>query len=177
MYSRMLLHKYIFLYWVRTTLFSWNGASQYHTPQGYHHPFTYTEAQDTILKHSFGLTAYKITIQNISLSFEASLENVTNTGAVMYFNPSSHSVITSIQFFIILQLPCAGEIIMKSIGNIYNIKIINHTLSMPLALSSINSLRYMWMNHLPMSRIGILVKPICRHLSLAAWLGYIFKCA
>ncbi len=177
MYSRMLLHKYIFLYWVRITLFSWNGASQYYTPQGYHHPFTYTEAQDTILKHSFGLTAYKIDVQNISLSYVSSLENVSNTGAVMSFNPSSHSVITSIQFYIILQLPCAGEIIMKSIGIIYNIKIINHALSMPISLSSINSLRYMWINHLPMSRIGILVKLIYHRLSLAAWLGDIFKCA
>ena len=133
-YTRMLLHKCIFLYSVRTTLFSWNSASKYYTPQGYHHPFTYTEAQDNIQKHSFGLTAYKLNIVNMSLSYECSLENVTNTGAVMYFNPSAHSAIVLIQFFILLQLPCPGKIIMKSIGIVDYIKITNPALSGPLAL-------------------------------------------
>ncbi len=107
------------------TLFSWSGPANSYDPQGYHHPFSYTVAQSDYQEHYFSVSAYKIDIQGISFSYECSLQNVTSTGAVMYFNPSIHSSIVSIQFCVILKQPCSGEIFMKSIGITDLMKITN----------------------------------------------------
>lgn len=156
-------------------MFPWSSPNKYNLPQGYHFPFTYIEAQDKILNHLFCLSAYRIDLQNISLSYEASLENATNTQAVMYFNPSSHSAIVSINFVIILQLPCPSKIMMKPICNIENIKFISLVLQELFFLSPLNRLKYTWNHHLPTNRIDILVKHMCHQLLLPVLLNLISK--
>lgn len=154
-HARMLLYEYNFSDEVQITMFPWSSPIKFNRPQGYHFPFTYTEAQDSVLSHMFGLSAYRIDLQNKALSYEASLENVTNTHAVMYFNPSPHSAIVSINFVIILQLPCPSKITMKPICNINNIKFISLVLPIQAILWSSNILKYMWNSHLPINRIDI----------------------
>ena len=112
----MLLHKYSSLYVAIVTVFSRTGPNKPYAPQGYYNTFAFSVAQNNFQEHYFGLTAYKIGIQNISLSYECCLKNVTSTGAVIYFNPSPHSSIVSMQFFILLKQPCPHQLFMKWLG-------------------------------------------------------------
>lgn len=162
-------------YSVLITLFSWSGPSISYDPQGYHHTFNFRVAQSDYQENYFSLSYYRIDIQNTSLSYEASLENVTSTGAVMYFNPSTHSSIVSIQFFITLKQPCTGEIFMTSISIMDYIKITNRRLIIQQVPLSIKRQKFMWINPLEMTQTDMLLRFICLRLSLIRRLGPIIK--
>ena len=90
------------------TIFQSATTPSLYQSSGYTFPITWITPQPTILNSSFYLLGWKIITPQRWLSYDASLNSVTASGATLYFNPSNYSEVLYVQFGIVLLLPCSG---------------------------------------------------------------------